>query len=289
MGAYRIIDKSLAQLFMPKRNEDSNKGSCGKVLNFGGCKEYIGAAYLSSISPLKVGAGLVELASPDCVKHAISVMCPDIIYSDTKCKSYLDKIPKKLNISSYSAISIGCGLGTNKYTKRFLKDLINVLQKTNVPIVYDADALNIIAELQITQLGTNTILTPHPGEMARLMQVSIEEIQSNRELYVQKAAKKFNSTVILKGHNTLIATPNNELYRDITGTSALAKAGMGDVLTGIVTGLCAQGLNPAQAAVLGVYIHSISGVIGEKTHSRFGLLASDMINILPAGINSILL
>ena len=289
MNYCNIIDKDLAKALMPKRSANSNKGTFGTILNFSGCKEYIGAAYLSSKSPLRTGAGLVELATPNYVKDKVASLCPDIIFAETNTYSYLDTIPKHLNFSKYSSLIIGCGLGNNKYTKKFIKEFTQAVKNIKAPIIYDADALNIIAEENITQLGTNAIITPHPGEMARLMEKEIGEIQSDREYYAIGAAKKYQAIAVLKGHHTIIATPDEQLFKDTAGTNALSKAGMGDVLTGIIAGLCAQGLNPKQAAVLGVYIHSQAGIYGETKKTPYGLMASDLIEFIPEGIRSIIM
>lgn len=289
MDVCNVIDKEFAKVLMPKRQAQSNKGTCGKVLNFAGCRTYTGAAYLSSVAPLRVGAGLVELAAPNYVKDRVASLTPDIIFTDTSSYSYLEDIPKTINFSDYSVVLAGCGLGNNKYTQKFIKKLIEALNEYSLPVIYDADALNIIAKEGITELGSKVVLTPHPGEMARLMGTDVAAIQTAREDFAREASQKYNATVVLKGHNTLIACPDRELFKDVSGTAVLAKAGMGDVLAGIIAGLCAQGLNTKQAAVLGVYIHSQSGIKGEHACTPYGLLASDLLNFIPDGIKSIIL
>ena len=288
MNACNIIDAELAKILMPQRNNDSNKGTYGKVLNFSGCKEYIGAAYLSSIAALRVGAGYVELAAPNCVKDSVAKLSPDIVFYDTNSHSYLENYPRNIDLTKYSVISVGCGLGNNKFTQKFVKKLIEVVKDINIPTIYDADALNIIAEEGITDIGSRSLITPHPGELSRLLGVDIAEIQSARQDYARIAAQKFNCTVILKGHHTIIACPDGKLFKDTTGTNALAKAGMGDVLTGIIAGFVAQGLNIRQAAVLGVYLQAQTGLYGARVKTDYGLLASDLVNYIPEGIKSII-
>ncbi len=288
MISCNVIDAELAKILMPKRTQDSNKSSYGKVLNFAGCKEYIGAAYLSSISALRVGAGYVELAAPNCVKDSIACKSSDIVFFDMNSHSYLENFPRNLDLEKYSVISVGCGLGNNKYTQKFLKKLIDIVKDVNIPTIYDADALNIIAEKGITDIGSRALITPHPGEMARLMGAEISEIQSNRQDYARMAAQKYSVAVVLKGHHSLVACPDGKIFEEISGTSVLAKAGMGDVLTGIISGLVAQGLNVRQAAVLGVYIHSQSGLCGAKVRTEYGLLASELVNFIPDGIKSVI-
>ena len=288
MSSYNIIDKELAKILMPSRINESNKGSFGKVLNFAGCKEYIGAAYLSSVSALRVGAGYVELATPNCVKESIASLSPDIVFLDVNSHSYLENFSKNVDLTKYSVLSVGCGLGNNKFTQKFVKKLIEVVKEINIPTIYDADALNIIASEGITELGSRSIITPHPGELARLMGTEVFDIQASREDYARMAAQKYNCTVVLKGHNTIISCSDGKLFKDISGTNVLAKAGMGDVLTGIISGLVAQGLNVRQAGVLGVYLHSQAGLYGAKLKTEYGLLASELLDFIPEGIKSII-
>ena len=289
MTACKIIDKEFAKSLLPERPTDTNKGTFGKVLNFSGCKEYVGAAYLSSVTPLKVGAGLVELASSDYVRNKVSCMCPDIIYKDTKNDYYLSKLPKDINLNEYSAIIIGCGLGNNKLTQKFVKDFINSSKEIKTPVIYDADALNIIAEKKYKILSKNSILTPHPGEMARLMGTDTADIQSDREKWAKAAAAKYNSTVVLKGYNSIIAYSNGDCYIETTATNVLAKAGMGDVLSGIIAGFCAQGVTAKNASILGTYIHAQAGHQAEKVETSYGVLASELIKFIPDGIKAVIM
>lgn len=289
MTACKIIDKELAKSFMPIRHEQSNKGTYGAVLNFAGCITYPGAAYLSSVAPLRVGAGLVELAAPAFVRERVAALTPDVVFSDFTSYSYINSLPQGVDFARYAVVLTGCGLGNNKYTQKFMHKLIETIKELAVPVIYDADALNIIAQEGITLLGKNVVMTPHPGEMSRLMSVDIAEIQSNREKFALMAAKKYAATVVLKGHHTLIACKDGTLFKDVSGTSVLAKAGMGDVLAGIIAGLCSQGLSTQQAAILGVYIHSQSGVLAEKACTPYGLLASELLKFIPDGIKSIIM
>lgn len=288
MNPCKIINKDLAKSSMPNRKENSNKGTFGKVLNFSGCKEYTGASYLSSISALKVGAGLVELASSSYVIKQISCMCPDLIFHDTKSKYYLSTLPKSLEYKKYSAIIIGCGIGNNNYTKKFMNEFLEFAKDTTIPIIYDADALNIIAETDKVAIGKKAVITPHPGEIARLMHTDIADIQSSREKWAKKACKKYNATTVLKGHNTIVACPEGNLYIENTATNILSKAGMGDVLAGIIAGFLSQGLTTEQAAILGTYIHAQAGLYAEKYTTAYGLLASELINFIPEGIKFVI-
>lgn len=266
---------------LPKRPENSNKGTFGHVLNIAGSKNYIGAAYFSSVAALKAGCGLVTLASEKNVLKAISSLSPDIILLPRK------KI-KKENIINFQAISIGCGLSrVKKFVKTFKKTL-KLLKKSQTPFVIDADGLNILSKLNISELPRNTILTPHPKEMSRLMGIDIENILLQPEFWVKKCSEKYNCTTVLKLHKTLVADNNGNFYQNNTGNSALAHGGSGDVLCGMLTGFLAQGLNCFDASCLAVYLHGLTGELASEDLTEYCVLASDLINYIPKAIKTIL-
>lgn len=260
---------------MPIREQNSNKGTFGKVLNFAGSKNYIGAAYLSTISPLKTGAGLVALASEKEIIKSVSAMLPEAIYISPKQGIE--------NIKSYSVIMIGCGLGDNKdLLSKVLKTLLN----ESKPLVIDADGLNILSKLK-TKLPKNTIITPHPLEAARLLGVSLETVLNDLETSAKTLCKKYNCVTVLKSHRTIICDENN-FHINKHGNSALAKAGSGDVLAGIIAGLLAQGTGCFEAAKLGVYLHSRAGEIASEILTEYSVLASDLPKYLHKAIEEIL-
>jgi len=266
---------------MPPRSQYSNKGTFGRVLNIAGCEKYRGAALLSSVSPLKTGAGLVTLAADENIIP--SICAPEITF--LPLKGHKDSVELLEAVQSYDVISIGCGLGTDKEAQKLIETVFGI--ETNAKWVIDADALNIISELNIEKLPQNSILTPHPKEMSRLLKVDAEKINTNREEYAVYCAKKFNSVVLLKGHNTVV-TDGQRIYINRTGNSALAKAGSGDVLTGIISGLTAQGLSPFEAGIKGAYLHGLAGELASKDMSEYSVLASDLINYLPKVLLNIL-
>lgn len=280
MGNY--IDINNFERIMPKRTENSNKGTFGKVLNIAGCRKYIGAAFLSSITPIKTGAGLVTLSTDETIIPIISSQAPEITF--LPLKGHSESLELLEALQSYDVISIGCGLGTDEETQKLVKTVFNI--ENSAKWVIDADALNIISLLNLEYLPFNAVLTPHPKELSRLLKIDVEEINQNREKYAVFAAKKFNSVVLLKGHNTVI-TDGNHIYINKTGNSALAKGGSGDVLTGIISGLLAQGLSPLEAAIKGAYIHGITGELASKDLSEYCVLASDLINYLPKVIKQL--
>lgn len=281
--------------FFPKRIQNSHKGTFGKILNISGSQNYSGAAILSSLAALKAGAGYVTLACPDIIVKSIASYTPDITFLPLK-STYIGSISSEntnsvLNsIKDYDIISIGSGLTTNEETKKFVIELLNKIEK---PIVIDADALNIIASENITNIPQNSIITPHPKELSRLLNVSVEEIQTNREKYAIIGAEKYNTIMVLKGHETIV-TDGKNIYINRTGNSALAKAGSGDVLTGITAGITAQIKKPMPEDLLffvatnSVFLHGIAGELASKDLTEYSVLASEQIKYIPQAIKKIL-
>ncbi len=273
--------KIMQEYKMPIREQNSNKGTFGKVLNFAGSKNYIGAAYLSTIATLKTGAGFIALASEKDIIHSVSTLLPEAVYLSQK--------EGFEQINNFSVILIGCGLGKSPRSKKLFQ---NVIKRVNTPLVIDADGLNILAELGKTKNSLNerkcaTIITPHPLEAARLLSVPLDEILNNLEASAKQLCEKYNCITVLKTHRTII-TNGKETFINQHGNSALAKAGSGDVLAGIISGLLAQKMNPIEAAKLGVYLHSRAGEIASEELTEYSVLASDLPNYLPKAIKEIL-
>lgn len=276
-------------LKLPERPENSHKGTFGKILNIAGSKNYSGAAILSSLSALKSGAGYLTLACPESIVSSVSSYSPDITFLPLKEEKgdsfYLNNIKlisQKLN--EFDVLSVGCGLTTDENVSKFL---LKVLENTKIPTVIDADALNIISKYEVEKLNISSIITPHPKELSRLLKTDVQIIQSNRENYCKAAAIKYNTICVLKGHNTVISDGNN-IYINHTGNSSLAKAGSGDVLTGIISGFLAQGCSFFQAAVLGVYIHALCGELASVDLTEYSVLASDLLNYIPKAIKKLM-
>lgn len=286
------ITIDLAKKLLPQRQQDSHKGTFGKILNISGCANYQGAAYLSSLAPLKVGAGLLTLATIEDVINNLASSCPWATFiklNDYKKQCISKKAFKTLShiIGNYSVISIGSGLSNTKQTQKFVKDVIGYKNKTEIKMVIDADAINALANTT-QQFAPNTIITPHPLELSRLINVSIEEIQKDRIKYAKYTAEKLNCTVILKGNKTVICTQESEIFINTSGNSSLAKAGSGDVLTGIISGLLAQGLSTKDASILGVFMHGLCGELASQDLTEYSVLATDQINYIPQAIKQIM-
>ncbi|MDD3437686.1 MAG: NAD(P)H-hydrate dehydratase [Candidatus Gastranaerophilales bacterium] len=268
-----IYNKEYFKNLLPKRPEDSNKGTFGHVLNIAGSRFYTGAAYFSSISALRVGCGRVTLASEAAACKAAASLCPDIILMP------LDKLKKEV-FNKFQVISIGCGLSTEKDAVRLFKRVLKFLENFDIPVVIDADGLNILAKIKV-RLPKNVILTPHPGEMTRLMGVDIYDILEQPEFWVKKCCEKFNCTTVLKLHKTLVADNSGNFYENNSGNSALSHGGSGDVLTGMISGFLAQGLNLFEASCLAVYLHGKTAEIASEELTEYCTLASDLINYIP--------
>lgn len=261
---------------LPLRPENSHKGTFGHVLNVAGSEFYTGAAYFSSVSALKVGCGLVTLASAPSVIKAVSALSPDIIFMP---------IDKLKNIDGFQVISIGCGLSQEKKAVKVFKKAINLLKNSEIPVVIDADGLNILSKLKIT-LPKNLILTPHPKELERLLAVKVEEILETPEFWAKKCCEKFNCTTVLKLHQTIVADNCGNVYVNNTGNSALAHGGSGDVLTGMISGFLAQKMKIFDACCLAVYLHGLAGELASNDLTEYSTLASDLINYIPKAIKS---
>ncbi len=263
---------------MPYREQNSNKGTFGKILNVAGSENYTGAAYLSSLAAYKTGAGYVALATVGKVIKALSSKLPEVVY--------INRYTALSNLDLFNVMLIGCGLGKNIITKALFRKFIKKSSEINMPVVIDADGLNILAEKHI-ELPLNTIISPHPTEAARLLGVNTNDILNDIENSAKELSQKYKCVTVLKTHRTVICNKDCEIHINEHGNSALAKAGTGDVLAGILAGLLAQKTEPFEAAKLGVYLHSVAGEIASKDLTEYSVLASDIIKYLPQAIKTI--
>jgi ADP-dependent NAD(P)H-hydrate dehydratase / NAD(P)H-hydrate epimerase len=256
-----------------KRQAFSHKGTYGHALIIAGTKGKTGAAILSASACIHSGAGMVTTLLPACSENAMNASVPEIM-TITEGDLYISSLP---DISNYSTVGCGPGLGMEDDTARMLKMLI---QNCRSPIVLDADALNILAENKtwLSFLPPGCILTPHPGEFARLTEKTTNGFE---RLKLQlEFSKKYSCYLILKDHFTCITTPDGTAYFNSTGNAGMATAGSGDVLTGIITSLLAQGYNPFHASIAGVYLHGLSGDLAAAENSMESLTAGSIIQFL---------
>ncbi len=284
----KVINKKLVFGKLPQRPEDSNKGTFGRVLNVAGSVNYSGAAYLSSVAALKIGAGYLRLACPDVIIPVIASMTPEITFEPlTSTKNGVIASDNKIkDLFSYDVISIGCGISTDEETRDFLFCFLNELNARQ-KVVIDADGINILAGHKGEISLKNIVITPHPKELSRLLNVSMEEIIDNREKYARITSQTFECITVLKGHKTIV-TDGEKIFINSSGNSALAKAGSGDVLTGFISGLLAQKMLPIDAAVLGVFLHGLAGDIASEDFTKYSVFASDIIDYLPFAIKELI-
>ncbi len=224
---------------------DSNKGTFGNVAMIGSSQGMTGAIVLSSVAALYSGAGRVWLG--------FTQPTLPIPYITDHPELMLHTADDLLQQPHFSAIGIGCGMNTSTQSEQVLQNWLNI---NNSSLILDADALNIIAKWQTLPDTQNTrVLTPHPLEAARLLQCSVEDIQSNRLAAAFQIAKQYQTWVVLKGYQTIVANEKEWFYQNESGNAGLATAGSGDVLTGIISGLFAQGISPQEAICGGVWLH----------------------------------
>lgn len=290
---YTEITAQSVKALMPQRPQQSNKGTFGKVLNIAGSIEYQGAAYLSSVAPLKTGAGLVTLATIEPVINNLAGNCPWVTFYPLrdyykKCIAS-DAFGDVLNIiENYNVLSVGPGLSDTAATNAFVDDLIKYLNKNNKKTVIDADAINVLSKSELSSFPSDSVITPHPVELSRLINTPVKDIQNDRIKYAKLTAEKFGCCVVLKGNQTVVCTKELEVFVNTSGNSALAKAGSGDVLTGIISGLMAQGVSVENAAKLGVYLHGLCGELASQDLTLYSVLATDQIDYIPQAIKKIL-
>lgn len=287
------VDSDWARSVLPYRSPYGHKGSFGKVLVAAGSANYAGAAYLACAAAMRVGAGLTSLAIPRSLQIAVASRLSEVTFFPLAESSPGTVLPDAFKTvlaaaKDYDVILSGCGLGQKPQTREFSLKIAFQL-KPDKKIVLDADALNHLSSYKEwwKRIPFDAVMTPHPGEMARLCGIESGEVQANRfEFALQKAAE-WNKTIVLKGANTVIAAPDGRLRINISANAGMATAGTGDVLAGVISGLLAQGMNLFDAACLGAYLHSKAG---ERTALRLGnagMIASDLLAELPLAIRGL--
>ncbi|WED42464.1 NAD(P)H-hydrate dehydratase [Legionella cardiaca] len=271
-----VLDEHLRNMLLPARLKNSHKGNFGHVLVIGGGHGMPGSVYLTANAALRVGAGLVTIATrPEHAGHVLPLLPEAMIYGIEE----VDELSPL--ISRATVCVIGPGLGEDEWANAlFLKAMTSQL-----PMIIDASALRILANH--SQQDDNWVLTPHPGEAASLLNCSTVEIQKDRYQAVRNLQKQYGGNVILKGVGTLIATDESDMYLCAAGNPGMASAGMGDALNGVIAGLVAQGLSLADAAKLGVWIHATAADIAANALGERGLLASDLMPYLRYQVNNV--
>ncbi|WP_020532384.1 bifunctional ADP-dependent NAD(P)H-hydrate dehydratase/NAD(P)H-hydrate epimerase [Flexithrix dorotheae] len=268
---YHYVEKSEIKNLFKARRKFSHKGTFGHVLLIAGSYGKIGAAVLGGKAALRTGSGLVSLHIPKCGYEIVQISVPEIMCQLDKDKSNISKIPKPENFTS---IGIGPGIGQEE---KILKALTSLIKEVKFPIVFDADAINLIGANKnlLKDIPENSIFTPHPKEFERLVGKS----QNNYERLgmIIHFCKKYKVFLVLKGAHTAIGTPQGDIFFNSTGNPGMATAGSGDVLTGIILSLLGQGYPSQEATILGVFLHGLAGDLGSQKEFPSSLIASDII------------
>jgi hydroxyethylthiazole kinase-like uncharacterized protein yjeF len=284
------------------RKADAHKGDFGHIFILAGSIRFSGAALLCAEAAMRAGSGLVTLGIPKGIIQATTKLKPKEVMvlplSETSEGSPSLANYKKIKVflKNIDVLLVGPGIGQCKSTQGLARKLISTINK---PMVIDADGLNaLVGHLDLLQAScyrpqaacslqpAARILTPHPGEMSRLLGSSIRKIQDNRKEVALKFAKDYKVTLVLKGHNTVVADYAGNLYANKTGNPGMATAGSGDVLTGIIGAFLGQGLNAFNAARYAAYLHGLAGDLAAKKKTQIGMVASDIINMIPEAIRT---
>lgn len=278
-------DRLLFNKAVFNRPDDSNKGTLGSLLCICGSYGMAGAAIMAGKAALRCGIGLLKIAVPKSIYPVCATNILESVYYpleetsngviSSKNTDFLLEMCEKS-----SAVVIGCGLSVCDDTKNLVQSVITNCEK---PLVIDADALNCICNKPeiLKNLKAPAIITPHPGEMARLLHSTPKTVNSNRENTAINFAKKFGVVTVLKGAGTIIASPDGEVYINHTGNSGMATGGSGDVLSGIIGSLLAQGAAPINATAAGVFLHGTIGDLAAEKLGKISMLPTDMIDMIP--------
>jgi NAD(P)H-hydrate epimerase len=285
---YELMDAAFTRSLLPGRPPNSNKGTFGRVLVAAGSVNYVGAAALACTAVGRVGAGLVTLACPQTVYPILAAKLTEPTFlplRDVEGQLSAESVAPVTQAlgQGYDALVMGCGLGQSAYVRAFVHSLLPLLSQQSLRgVVVDADGLNALAGHEWWgRTSAPIVLTPHPGEMARLTGLSVAEIQADRLRVTLQFAEKWGVVVLLKGAHTVIASPDGRGRISPFANPALATAGTGDVLAGAIGGLIAQGVAPFDAASAAVYVHA---EVGERLRGEIGdsgMLASDLLPLLP--------
>jgi NAD(P)H-hydrate epimerase len=280
-----LLEHGLAWGLTGERDRDSHKGDFGHLMIIAGSLGKAGAAVMAAKGALRTGAGLVSVAAP---MGIIPIIQQQVM--EAMCIPAGESIDGTLGMGSenellkasgsMTACAIGPGLTTHYETVQVVK---NLLQRMTIPLVIDADGVNALAGAAdiLKKAKAPVVVTPHPAEMARLLGVSTDDVQKDRIGIASGLAEKYRVTVVLKGAGTVIASPHGEVFINTTGNPGMASGGMGDVLTGMIGSLLAQGYGPMQASCLAVYLHGLAGDLAAEEKGEAGMIAGDVIEKIP--------
>lgn len=275
------VNQALVSKLLPRRDRRAHKGDFGRVHIFGGSVGYTGAPVLAALGALRIGAGLVYLSVPEDIYAIEATRCLEAMPSPLP-KGEAGIEAAKRALAGKDAVLIGPGLGRSAWAEELV---LALLEAAECPVVLDADGLNAVSA-HIDKLDGRdrpTVLTPHEGEFARLG----GDLSQGREAAARTFAQKHRCILVLKGHETLTATPEGALFVNTTGNPGMATGGSGDVLAGMVLSLLGQGLSPADAATAAVWLHGRAGDLAAADKGEYGMLPSDLVEQVPYAIREI--
>lgn len=278
--------------FLKKRKRSAHKGDFGHLLVLAGSLGYTGASILCSQAALLSGSGLVTLGIPRSLNGIVARRLTEVItlpLPETKAKSFSLKAlsPVLKKIKEIDAVVLGPGLSQHLETIRWVHRLI---PKVGKPLVIDADGLNAVSKdpAVLKKAKGPIVITPHPGEMGRLLRKTNHSVQANRKGVAKAFAVRYNVITLLKGHRTVVASPEGKVFINATGNPGMATAGCGDVLTGIIGSFLGQGMSPFEAACRGAYVHGLAGDLAAKEKGEASLIASDLLRNLPRAFRKVM-
>lgn len=262
--------------WLPRRPRLSHKGTFGRLLMIVGSEGMLGAGVMAAKAAKRSGAGLVTVVCRRGLENTINIMEPEAVVLPVDSYSLENCEALQKAVSSASAVLIGCGLGKS-VTAEFI---VSVINSASCPVIIDADGLNTLAAGGGVPKNKNLILTPHPLEFSRLTGLKVSDIEADRLNIAKAFAKEYGLTLVLKGARTVVAEPDGEAAVSLCATSALARGGTGDILAGVISALCAQGVFPYNSACLGVYLHGKSGLITASRCGEYSATVGDVIENL---------
>lgn len=286
-----LITEELVKARLPQRPGDTHKGDNGRITVVGGSEGLTGAAVLASHAALRSGAGLVTLGIAQSLHDIMEVKCTEVMTRplpeagrgvlSPDAQEQIQQMAQTADV-----LLLGPGLSTRGDVPQLVRDLVKCI---SIPMVVDADGLNALVDSMdvLEQAAGALVFTPHPGEMARLTKMPINDVQANRMEVARTYAQRWGATVVLKGARTVIATPDGQVYINITGNPLLATGGTGDVLAGLIAGFIGQGMTPEDAAVTAVYVHGRSADVLAREIGGRGMLAGELLPVIPRVLREI--
>lgn len=275
-----LLTREYVRTLVPPRSPDAHKGDFGRVVVVAGSIGMSGAAALSARAALRTGAGLVTVATPASVQPVVAGLGSEFMtvpLPDADGRVTAEAVDRVLDLPA-DVVAVGPGLGTGPGVTAFVRAL---LERCETPLILDADALNACAGDPAVLVGREerpVVITPHPGEMARLIGCATEDVQANRVGLASEFAARHGVTVVLKGYRTVIATPDGDVFVNPTGSPGMATAGSGDVLTGMIAAALAQLLDPSTACQLATYLHGAAGELADADEGEMSMVAGDIVS-----------